>query len=140
MKNKKLKTTEILKWGNYLREKWRESFANHLSFEEQKMIGMDHFLWHLCSYEKVKCLRKEEAITAFLNQSKSKFTIFYQFINEAYLFENANAITIKDLPYHQIHMYYGDIYVMDWECNWTFMMTHETDCGPYFYPEVIKVR
>lgn len=24
------------------------------------------------------------------------------------------------------------MYVMDWEENWTFVMTHETDCGPYF--------
>ncbi|MEI2466740.1 hypothetical protein AB9M62_14375 [Bacillales bacterium AN1005] len=24
------------------------------------------------------------------------------------------------------------MYVMDWNNKWTFIMTHETECGPYF--------
>ncbi|MGX9291307.1 DUF4275 family protein [Bacillus sp. A015] len=35
-------------------------------------------------------------------------------------------------PYKDGDMDYSDMYVMDWEENWTFVMTHETDCGPYF--------
>lgn len=127
MKHKPLKKIEIPKWGNYLRRRWRENFASHLSKEEQKEIWMDDFLWHLCSWEKAKCLEKDEAITAFLRQSKLKYTIFYQFIDEAYLFENANTLSINELPYIEEHMYYSDMYVMDWNDQWTFVMTHETD-------------
>jgi len=31
-------------------------------------------------------------------------------------------------------MNYSDIYVMDWDKKWTFMLTHETELGlgPYF--------
>ena len=61
-----------------------------------------------------------------------KCTIFYENIEEAYLIENAKNLSIKELPYNQTHLYYGDIYVMDWHGKWTFMMTHENDCGPYF--------
>ncbi|MGZ4160416.1 MAG: DUF4275 family protein [Neobacillus sp.] len=25
-----------------------------------------------------------------------------------------------------------DIYIMDWNIKWTFIMTHEPDFGPYF--------
>ena len=57
---------------------------------------------------------------------------FYQFTQEAYLFENAADLSVKELPYTDGHMDYSDLYVMDWEENWTFVMTHETDCGPYF--------
>lgn len=134
MKNKELKIVEIPKWGHYLRQKWREIFASHLSKEEQKTIYMDSFLWHLCSWEKVICLEKEKAINAFENQIKNKCTIFYQFTDEAYLVQNAKTLTVKDLPYKENQMDYSDIYILDWDNRWTFIITHETDLGlgPYF--------
>lgn len=134
MNSNALKMREIPKWGNYLRHRWRESFANHLYTEEQEAIYLDSFLWHLCSYEKVNCLEKEQAIEAFNKLTKKKCTIFYQFTNEAFLIENAKALKVSDLPYRDSHMYYSDLYVMDWDYEWTFMMTHEMDSGlgPYF--------
>ncbi|SFX51277.1 protein of unknown function [Bacillus altitudinis] len=75
--------------------------------------------------EKLNALKKRQ-------QSKHTCTIFYQFAQEAYLFENAKELSVKELPYTAGHMDYSDLYVMDWEENWTFVMTHETDCGPYF--------
>lgn len=129
-----MKFIEIPKWGPYLRRQWRESFANHISKEEQKSIDMDSFLWHLCSWEKVKCLEKDKAIEAFENQFKNKYTIFYQFTDEALLVEKGDSLKVIDLPYHDKHLYYSDIYIMDWDRKWTFMMTHETEfgIGPYF--------
>ncbi|RTQ87630.1 DUF4275 family protein [Lysinibacillus telephonicus] len=132
MRFKELKVVEIPKWGTYLREQWRESFARHLTNAEQKLIGMDGFLWHLCSWEKVKCFEKDEAIAAFNKQSKFKCTIFYQFIDEAYLLENAKTLTVEELPYDKYDMDYCDIYIMDWNYKWTFIITHESDLGPYF--------
>lgn len=93
---------------------------------------MNDFLWHLCSWEKVKCLKQDDAVSAFLQQDKHKCTIFYQFIDDAYLYEHADTLTIKDLPYIEDDMYYNDMYVMDWNNEWTIIMTHETNCGPYF--------
>lgn len=133
MRDKQLKKVEIPKWGKYLRGKWLECFATHLSIEEQKDIWLDNFLWHLCSWDKVKYLEKEEAIAAFQNQLKQKCSIFYQFIDDAYLIENANTLAIEDLPYIERHMDYSDMYVMDWNGEWTFIMTHEPECGPYFF-------
>ena len=132
MRYKELKVVDIPKWGTFLREQWRINFASHLSNEEQKSIGMDGFLWHLCSWEKVNCLEKDAAIAAFKKQSKIKCTVFYQFIDEAYLVQNAQTLNVEELPYDKSHMFYGDIYIMDWELNWTFIMTHSDDSGPYF--------
>ena len=134
MLNKELRVIEIPKWGRYLRGKWLENFADHLTNEEQVEIYIDSFLWHLCSYEKVVCFEKEEAIKAFNKQEKNKCTIFYQFINEAYLVQNAGNLKLEDLPYDGAwSLDYADMYVMDWEGDWTFIRTHEDDTlGPYF--------
>ncbi|MFC5734681.1 DUF4275 family protein [Cytobacillus gottheilii] len=132
MRDKRMKKIEIPKWGNYLRRTWRERFGNSLSKEEQDEIWVDDFLWHICSWDKGRCLKKEKAITAFLQQTKPKCTIFYQFNDDAYLLENADTLLINDLPYIQDNMDYNDLYVMDWKGKWTFVMTHEPECGPYF--------
>lgn len=94
LRYKQLKVVDIPKWGNFLREQWRVNFASHLSHEEQMSIGMDGFLWHLCSWRKVNCLEKDAAIAAFKKQSKTKCTVFYQFIDEAYLVQNAQTLNI----------------------------------------------
>ncbi|MGN9865368.1 DUF4275 family protein [Bacillus swezeyi] len=129
---KELKVIEIPKWGGYLRKSWENIFANHLSKEDKEEIYLAHFLWHLCSWDAVNCFIEGEAIKLFNQHKKRKCTIFYQDINEAYLVENAKNLRIQDLPYDPLHMFYGDIYVMDWEQKWTFIMTHEEKCGPYF--------
>lgn len=46
MEKTQLKQLEIPKWGTYLRGRWRECFASHLSFKEQQEIWMNDFLWH----------------------------------------------------------------------------------------------
>ncbi|MDQ0231645.1 DUF4275 family protein [Metabacillus malikii] len=131
-KYKELKVVSIPKWGPYLREQWIQSFAGHLTKPEQKAINLDEFLWHLCSWRKVDCVEGENALEAFQKQAKTKCTIFFQHKDEAYLIEKARTITVNHLPYDPSHISDGDLYVMDWDRRWTFMMTHESQCGPYF--------
>jgi len=52
------------------------------------------------------------------------------------LIENAKLLTIEELPYDPNHMYYSDMYFMDWDSYWNFMMTHESGLGPYFIRKV----
>ncbi|WP_204952414.1 DUF4275 family protein [Metabacillus crassostreae] len=74
-------------WKTIYEKKWRECFASHLSIEEQKRLAWKIFCGIYVAREKVKCLEKDAAITAFLNHIKQRCTIFYQFIDDAYLFE-----------------------------------------------------
>ena len=80
------------------------------------------------------CLEKEEAVKAFERLKKNQCTIFYQFTNEAFLVQNAKNLKVNDLPYDRLDFESIDIYVIDWENNWAFIITHETGIGlgPYF--------
>ncbi|MGD6816384.1 DUF4275 family protein [Metabacillus sp. 113a] len=86
-------------------------------------------MWHLCSWERIHSLKNRDAAQAFHGQKKKKCTIFYQFVDEAFLIDHAGSLTADQLPYDRRHMDYGDLYVMDWELRWTFVMTHEEKCG-----------
>jgi len=129
---RELKVLEIPNWGGYFRKSWENSFAGHLSKGDRNAIYLDSFLWHLCSWGAVNCSAKEEAVMFFHTQEKDKCLIFYQYLDTVYKVENAKNLNVQDLLYEPSHMLYGDIYVMDWEKKWTFMMTHERECGPYF--------
>ncbi len=135
LKNKNIKVIEIPKWGPYLRKKWEYNFANHLSDKEKKSIylldngGYCGYLWHLFSYEKKDCLEGEKAEVAFNNERKNKCYVFFQHSDFALLIENASLIDI-DVLMDEAGI---DIFVVDKEFHWTFVITHETGwCGPYF--------
>lgn len=82
--------------GRYLRAQWEASFAEHLSNDERDEIYLNSFLWHLCSWEKVECYEKLDAIKMFEEQAKTKCTIFYEHTDEAYLIENGKHLSIED--------------------------------------------
>ncbi|RPK29564.1 hypothetical protein EDO6_00187 [Paenibacillus xylanexedens] len=43
------------------------------------------------------------------------------------LYENANQVIAADFDSEQ------DIYIFDRAFTWTYVYTHESMCGPYFY-------
>ncbi|WP_372459295.1 DUF4275 family protein [Alkalihalobacillus deserti] len=52
---------------------------------------------------------------------------FYQQSNNAYKLNNADKIKAEDFNNE------SDVYIVDTNFNWTYVHTHEDDCGPYFY-------
>jgi hypothetical protein len=133
IESKKVKVTEIPKWGPYLRQQWENHFAHHLSDNEKKRIylhdedGFCGYLWHLFSYEKKDSLREEHAEKAFNRERKDSCYIFYQHSDYAVMINNASKLVASDLENEE------DIYVVDKNFNWTYVKTHETGlCGPYF--------
>lgn len=133
LQGKKVKVTEIPKWGTYLRKQWEDNFVNHLSDQEKKSIflydedGFCGYLWHVFSYEKRKYLKEEQANITFNEQSKQFCYVFYQHTDDAFILENASPLSYADFENEE------DVYVVDKEFNWTYVKTHETDwCGPYF--------
>lgn len=135
LKNKNIKVKEIPKWGTYLQKEWEKNFANHLSDKEKRKIylfdngGFGGYLWHLFSYKKKDCLEGEKAEEAFNNEPKNKCYIFFQDSEYALLLENASMFNTDDLTDET-----GiDMYIVDKQFRWTFVITHETGwCGPYF--------
>src|SRR4051812_32018079 len=96
LRNKKLKVNEIPKWGTYLRKQWEENFVKHLSDKEKRSIylydddGCCGYLWHVFSYEKKKCLKKEQANIAFNKELKQSCYVFYQHTDDVLILENAS--------------------------------------------------
>ena len=78
LRSKIVKVTEIDKWGTYLRKRWEDNFANHLSDNEKKSIYLGDFLWHVFSYEKRDCLQEQQADIALNRESKKSCYVFYQ--------------------------------------------------------------
>lgn len=127
LRSKKVKVTEIDKWGTFLRRRWEDNFANHLSDKEKKSIYLYDFLWHIFSYEKKNCLKEEQADIAFNKKLKKSCYVFYQHSDDAFILENASSLNVNDFLNEE------DVYVVDKGFNWTYVRTHETGwCGPYF--------
>ncbi|WP_102272384.1 DUF4275 family protein [Cytobacillus massiliigabonensis] len=127
LKKKKVKITEIPKWGTYLRKQWEDNFANHLDNREKQSIFLEDYLWHIFSYEKKNCLKDNQADIAFNKEGKKFCYVFYQHSNDALILENASLLNADDFSNEE------DVYVVDKEFKWTYVRTHETGwCGPYF--------
>ncbi|KQU63369.1 ATP synthase F1 subunit delta [Bacillus sp. Leaf406] len=135
LKEKNIKVRDIPGWGAYLKKEWVTHFAGHLSDKEKQSIylldadGFGGYLWHLFSYKKKKCLEGEKAEVAFRVQRKHSCFIFFQDTEDALLLENASGFDVIDLSSEVGR----DIYVVDKQFRWTFVLTHETDwLGPYY--------
>jgi len=138
LKNKNIRVIEIPKWGTYLRKEWENNFASHLSDKEKQAIylldngGFGSYLWHLFSYKKKDCIEGEKAEEAFNNVRKNKCYVFFQHSEYALLLENAAMFNTDDLT-DETNI---DMYIVDKQFRWTFVITHETGwCGPYFSPK-----
>ncbi len=110
-----------------LKKKWELAFAGGLTDEERKEIYLDDFLWHACSYKKINLLEKDEAREAFNKVLKEEVVGFYQNENDVLNFRDGSFLKDSDFDLED------DIYVVDSDYKWTYIVTHEKEqCGPYF--------
>ncbi|MDQ0112334.1 DUF4275 family protein [Paenibacillus harenae] len=113
--------------GQELRDRWGRLFARGMDISARMEIHMEQYLWHLFSYEKLPCLMNEQAEDAFHAQEKQDCYIFYQGREQVLFVANAAKLTADILRHEQ------DVYVVDRDFTWTYVNTHESDLGPYFY-------
>lgn len=137
LKSKKIQVSKIDDFGYDLRKQWEAAFASHLSPLEKKQIyldsdsGVSGFLWHVFSYEKRDCENEEQAERAFNKQYKDTCLIFFQDCDEVWLVDSASDLKARDLLLADGE--YADLYVVDREFKWTFVVTHERGLiGPFF--------
>lgn len=113
-----------------IREKWISSFLEDVDTED---IFINHYLWHVFSYERLIAV-KGTAAQDYLNKESSN--VLYVFLNDAnvhgtdicYRLKNAAAFN------HEMLLCYSDVYVTNEDFTWTYVKTHEDGhCGPYFY-------
>lgn len=124
---KGVKVTEIVDEAENIIDLWDNTFAQNISEQLKEEIYYEQFKWHIFSYEKQECLEEDVARKAFDTLSKDEFFVMYQGLPIIFLYTNANKVVSKDFDSQQ------DIYIFDKNLTWTYVHTHESMCGPYFY-------
>ena len=113
-------------------KEWLYHFANHVSKSllRKKVTGRGNFLWHIFSWEiidKDKYLIGDGARKEFDKVDKSKAKYFSLWEDEPSL-----KFLEKKMDSEYIDKF-SEIYVVASDWSWTYMKTHEEECGPYFY-------
>lgn len=118
--------------GEELRHRWEREFTKGISRSVKSSIYFNEYLWHVFSYQKLPGFTNNEAVNAFENEQKHDCYVFYQRSDAAYFLDNAEGLTAGDFINEQ------DVYIVDTGFKWTYVKTHESDCGPYFYKSTLR--
>lgn len=127
LKDKGVQITELCEESDEIIQRWDEVFAHHLDELLKEVIHYSQFKWHMFSYEQQDCLQNDEARAAFDAEDKHELYVMYQDSPYIQVYENASAVVAADFDEQQ------DIYIFDKAFTWTYVHTHESMCGPYFY-------
>ncbi|MBD1382196.1 DUF4275 family protein [Metabacillus arenae] len=130
--NKEVMLTELPNKGINFRKQWEEKFVKKLSKSQKIKINLDSLLWHAFSYNKLSCLEKGEAMYAFNKERKKECYVFIQHNDDALMLHDAKRIKADDFS-GENDIYLSDVYIVDKDFTWTYVRTHESFCGPYFY-------
>lgn len=110
-----------------IKSNWSKLFAASVSSDEKRAIGYENYRWHIFSFEKINAYTNTKARNAFNKCKKDMVFAFYQHKDEAFYVENAKLLKSTDFDSDD------DIYIFDVVNKWTYVHTHEAQCGPYFY-------
>ena len=111
--------------------KWTKLFAASISKEDRKKVYFEQYKWHLFSYKLLDAMTDDVAREAFNAEHKTSVYLFEQYSKNAYLVENAHLFKAADFDHDFIP--FADFYLFSPEGKWTYIHTHESMCGPYFY-------
>lgn len=120
--------TELFEDREEIMGKWETVFTGMVSEQQKRDIYYDQFKWHVFSYNVIPCLQGEEAMAAFNTVTKTDCYVFYQNRYGMWKYSNAKNLQATDFTTQQ------DMYITDVNFKWTYIQTHESQCGPYFYP------
>lgn len=129
LRQKGVQISQLMYEADKIIDLWDKTFAKNISENLKKEIFYEQFKWHIFSYEQKDCLKEDVAREAFNTVTKDELYVMYQGWPFVFLYTNANELVSDDLDSQQ------DIYVFDKNFTWTYVHTHESMCGPYFYKE-----
>ena len=119
-----------------VKDRWLDVFAAGVSEADlgAHVLAEGNFLWHLFSWKLVPCLEGDAARQALAEAPEEGLYLFYAEHPPAGV-PQVRPVTKADLaalPVDQGAVEGGDWYLVDREFTWTYVQTHEADCGPYF--------
>lgn len=118
--------------GTSLKRRWGHLFTSSVDSKEKRRVRYQDFRWHLFSYQLLPALQGKEAEDAFDQAEKGTVYAFYQHCDDGWSLENAHLIRVEDFV-EDVPCPWTDVYLFDPVNRWTYIRTHEPDCGPYFF-------
>jgi len=113
-----------------VKDRWLDAFAGEVSEVElgKHVIAEGNYLWHIFSWKLVPCLEGNAARQALAGVSGLDLYLFY------YECSPEDMPQVQSVTAGEIGMLPGDLdwYLVDKDFTWTYVHTHEADCGPYF--------
>lgn len=113
-----------------LRERWLDAFAADVSEEDmgRYVLAGGSYLWHVFSYGLVPCAEGGAARRALAELPDTECCRFYK------EYPPQDQPRISFIPMEAVPSLPDglDWYLVDKEFTWTYVHTHEADCGPYF--------
>ena len=113
-----------------LRERWLDTFAADVSEENlgKYVLAGGSYLWNIFSEKLVPCLEGDAARKALEELSDETC---YRFYKE---YPPQDQPRIKAISMSEVSSLSDDLdwYLVDKDFTWTYVHTHEKDCGPYF--------
>ncbi len=97
------------------------------------MLAEGNDLWHIFSWKLVPCLEGDAARQALSERPEETVYLFcYEYPPEGVPLSRALTRTeALALPEPETHCG-ADWYLVDRDFTWTYVHTHEAQCGPYF--------
>lgn len=118
-----------------VRDRWMDAFAGEVSEADlgQHVLSGGNFLWHIFSWKLVPCAEGDAARRALEAVRQEDCFLFYH----EYPPKGASRIRpitkTEALALPEPESLDGaDWYLVDKDFTWTYVHTHEADCGPYF--------
>ncbi len=124
---------ELFENSNEIKELWENTFTKNLTTEQKEKIYFSQYRWHIFSYKVFSALSDKQANKAFSDATKDEVYLFYQDSNKYYKIKNAHLFLLDDLLNETFLDFNHEFFIFDAKQKWTYIHTHEQQCGPYFY-------
>ena len=118
-----------------VKNRWLDVFADDVSEADlgRHVLSEGNYLWHLFSWNLVPCLTGDAARQALAEAPGEKYLFYYEYPPEDMpLVRPVTAEELASLTADAGAVPGGDWYVVDKDFTWTYVQTHEAECGPYF--------
>ena len=118
-----------------VKNRWLDVFADGVPDADlgKHVLSEGNYLWHLFSWELVPCLSGDAARQALAAAPGEKYLFYYEYPPEGEpLVRPVTAEELAALPTDAGAIPGADWYLVDKDFTWTYVQTHEADCGPYF--------
>lgn len=132
LKKKGMFVKKLSNQGEFFRKRWENEFASALSAsQKRKFIWTNFYGMHLAMKSSL-AYKENKRFKRLSTKLRTTVICCLRMMNESLRLSKCKHLTTADLS-ENTNMYLEDLYVVDKDFTWTYVIIHESSCGPYFY-------